>query len=430
MPQVYNTKKRGIFSTGLHRNNSTNTTGKNQLQPFASLTIPSYRWYWIGAIIGPGAIFMQAVARGWLIYEMTDSAFLLGLITSCLGIPFIFIVPFSGVIADRVDKRNMILFAESIIMISSLALTVLVYLHMVQVWHLIVTTLGLGIGMALSMPSRQAIISELLDKDYLLNGIALYSMGSNSMRILGPVLAGLMAGFFGLELVFLVSSLLFVLVLISIFLIGPRGASSRIKKTNQMEDLLEGLKYLKHHPAILVLILCAYVIALLGSNYVTLLPVFVADIFKLGPSGLGFLTGAAAVGAMASAIAVAWMGNLKRKGWVLLISCLAYGLALIAFAATSFYILALVILIIVGAAQAVCLMMNQTILQTNVDQSVLGRVLSVYLISSGLQNIAGIPFGGIAQGIGAPSTIIICGITLALFAVVLMFLAPKIRELG
>jgi len=415
----------------LHKKHTdtTSKTDKRQLQPFASLTIPGYRWYWIGAIIGPGAIFAQGVARGWLIYQMTDSAFLLGAVTACMGLPFIFIVPFSGVIADRMDKRNMILFSEGIIMLSSLVLTVLVYLDMVEVWHLIITTLGLGIGMACSMPSRQAIISELLDREYLVNGIALYSMGANSMRILGPVLAGVIASIFGLEMVFLVSTLLFILVLTSIFMIGPRGVSIRTDNTNPFQDLVEGVKYIAGHPTVMALILAAYVIAFIGTNYVTLLPVFVKDIFGLGPSGLGFLTGAAAVGAMVIAIVVASLGNIRRKGWVLLGACLLYGLSLIAFAGTSFYILALIILMIVGAAQAVCLMMNQTILQTNVEQKVLGRVLSLYLIASGLQSLAGVPFGAIAQQIGAPLTITICGTILAVFAVALMFLATKLRSL-
>jgi MFS transporter, DHA1 family, staphyloferrin A biosynthesis exporter len=261
-----------------------------------------------------------------------------------------------------------------------------------------------------------------------MNGIALYSVGANSMRILGPVLAGVIASIFGLEVVFLVSALLFVVVLVSIFLIGARAAKPRAEKTNPLEDLVEGIKYIGSHRTVLALILCAYVIAFLGTNYITLLPVFVRDIFKLGPEGLGFLTGATGTGAMVCAVVVAWMGNIPRKGFVLLLGCLVFGVSLIAFANSPFYLAGLILLFIVGSASALCLMLNQAILQTRVDQGVLGRVLSLYLIASGLQNIAGIPFGAVAQWIGAPLTITICGSIMAIFAVILIMTAPRLRS--
>jgi len=375
----------------------------------------------MGSIIGPGAVFMQAVARGWLIYEMTDSAFLLGLTTACMGLPFIFIAPFAGVIADRVDKRNMIIISESVIMFSGT--------NLIQVWHIIASTLCLGIGMAFALPSRQSIIAELLDREHLMNGIALYSMGSNIMRILGPIVAGILVAIIDIGGVFLVSSLMFIFAVYSMLRIGPREVIKRTEKTHPLHDLIEGGRYIGAHKEILVLILVAYMIAILGTNYITLLPIFVKDIFHLEADGLGFMMGAAGVGALISALMVAATGTIKHKGTFLLMACLVYGAGLIAFSFTGISGVATVILLVIGGAQAMCLVMNQTILQSNVERHILGRVLSVYLIASGLQNFSGLPFGAVAEFMGAPLTITLCGALLAAMAIALLLAAPRLRAL-
>jgi len=393
------------------------------------MSYPGYRWYWIGAVLGPLGVFMQMVARNWLIYNMTDSAFLLGVVMACMGIPVIVITPFAGVYADRLDKRKQMMIAESIIFISSLIMTILLYLDIIEVWHIIATALVMGMGMAFSLPSRMAIISELLEKEHLMNGIAVYNMGTNIMRIMGPVLGGVLVGLVDIKGVFLISTILYLFVPTTIFMIRQRNIIKDEGKAHPLQDLIEGFKYIIGDRNVLILILFGYVISFLGYNYLTFLPVFVRDIYHLDAAGLGYMTGAAGVGALISATAIAWLGNVKHKGAFLLAVCLAFGLAILAFAYTGMYQLALILLLLIGGMYSLSLMLSQTLIQSISKPEMLGRALSIYIISFGLQMFAGIPAGAVAEYIGTPFTIALCGILIALFTVLVGLLTPHIRKL-
>jgi MFS transporter, DHA1 family, staphyloferrin A biosynthesis exporter len=371
---------------------------------------------------------MQTLLRGWLVWDMTHSELQLGIVTSAVGIPMLIFIPIGGVIADRVDKQTLIVITEIINGICVFLMTALLYLNIIQIWHIIVITFLSGAAMALNMPSRQGIISELLDKDHLLNGVAMYAMGSSTMRIIGPMVGGILINIIGITGSFLISALLFIPVVYSMFMIGRQGTNRRDTNTGFFADFAEGLKYVSNHKTLLLIIIFGYVVAIIGAPYASLLPAFAGTTLHLDASGLGFLTGAAAVGALIGAISIASLGDYKKKGLLMILSGLIFGIFLMLFGNSTLFYLSLIILVVTGAANNICNMLNQTIIQSNADHAVLGRVLSLFQLSMGLQGLGAIPIGAIAQSAGAPFAVIICGLILAAFSLAMCFLAPAMRK--
>lgn len=396
---------------------------------FESLNFPHYRWYWIGGILGPCAVYMQALLRGYLIYDMTHSKLLLGLASSAIGIPMLIFIPIGGVIADRIDKQTLIVITEIINGISAFLMTALLFLNIIEIWHIMAITFLSGIAMALNMPSRHGIISELVDKDHLLNGVAMYSMGSTTMRIIGPMLGGILVGVIGINGSFLVTALLFIPVVFSMFKIGPRGTAKRSRKTGLLTDFVAGIKYVSDHKSLLLIIIFGYILAIVGGPYMSLLPAFASDVLHQDASGLGLMTSAIGIGALIGAIGIASLGDYQKKGLLMLIFGLIFGSFLILFSETQIFYLSLIFLVIAGGSNAICMMLNQTIIQSNADHEVIGRVISLLQITMGLQGISSIVFGAIAESAGAPITVTVSGLILVAFAIAMGILAPRMRNL-
>jgi MFS family permease len=372
---------------------------------------------------------MQMLIRSWLIYDMTRSPFMLGVAVSAVGIPILIFAPVGGVIADRVDKRKLIVITEIVNGLSAFLMTTLLYLNIIEIWHILCTTFISGVAMAINMPSRQGIISELVDKNHLLNGIALYSMGSTTMRMIGPMLGGIFIGLVGINGSFLIAALLFIPIVYSLFQIGPQGTTPRLQKTGVVADFIAGIKYVTNHKMILLVIIFGYVLAIVGGPYMSLLPVFARDILHLDASGLGFMTGAAGIGALIGAIGIASLGNFKRKGLMMLVFGLVFGIFLIFFSGSQIFYLSLLLLVITGGSSAICMMINQTIIQSNVDHVVIGRVLSLFQLTIGLQGLSALPIGAIAEAIGAPLTVGANGLILVIVAISLGLLVPRMRTI-
>ncbi len=405
------------------------TTGGNALvKAFSSLQIKNYRWYWIGLVSGMVGMQMQILVRGWLVYAMTDSPLLLGLVTGATGIPMLLATPLGGVLVDRSNKRNLILISEFIGTINSLIIFLLIFANTLEIWHLFVSSLVAGTCFAVNMPARQAIIGDLVGESQLINGVTLNSVGATIGRIMGPSLAGVLAGFIGMAWTYLATTLLFGFVVYAMFLVRLPPGSVTLKHTHPLSDFAEGMRYAAKNRMILILVVLSAITIFLGMSYTSLLPVFAKDIFGTGPTGLGIMTSATAIGALAGSLMMAFFGNINRRGLYLLIATFCIGSFLVAFALSGNFYLSCAVLFIVGVANSIAAVLNNTIIQLEVDPHMRGRILSLFAMTFGLMGIGSMPMGALAEAIGTPIAVVSFGAMLALCTAAIALMYPKVRQ--
>jgi MFS family permease len=308
-------------------------------------------------------------------------------------------------------------------------MTILLYSNAIQLWHIILTALITGFGMAFNMPSRQAIIPELVDKDHLMNGIALYAIGSTSCRIIGPTMSGLLIGLIGVNGVFLVTTILYIIVVTSMWQIKPSISPVQRDSPGMLADFVEGIRYLYRRKDLLTIVALEFILAFIGASYISLLPIFAGDILKLDAAGYGFLSAAAGTGSLTTAVSIASVGEMKRKGGILLGACLLFGLCLVAFSNSILYALSILTLLFVGIFSTLCLLVNQTVIQSTVDNEIRGRITSLFVLMFGMDRIGAFPIGAAANVIGAPLTVTICGSIVALASIVISLVNPAMKKL-
>jgi MFS family permease len=408
---------------------SSKSTNRNGLvNAFSSLQIRNYRWYWFGLVGGMIAMQMQVLIRGWLVYAMTDSPLLLGLVTGATGIPMLIATPIGGVIADSYNKRNLIVMSESVGTINSLIVFLLILTNTLEIWHLFVSSLIAGTAFAINMPARQAIVAELVGESQLINGITLNSIAATIGRILGPSLAGVLAGFVGMAGSYLVTTVLSAFVVFSMWSVSLPHKAVPWKHTHPLTDFAEGMRYSYKNPIILVLVVLSALMVFLGMAYTSLLPIFAKDIFNMGPTGLGIMTSATAIGALGGSLMMAFFGSLGRRPVVLAASVFASGAALAFFAYSQDFYLSCFILFLIGIGNAIAAVLNNTIIQLEVDPRMRGRVLSLFAMTFGLMGIGSMPLGALAESFGTPMAVASYGILLAVGVAIIAIAFPRIRQ--
>lgn len=396
---------------------------------FTSLSYRHYRWLWMGSLGSFTAMQMHAVARGWLVYELTSSPLWLGIIGAAHGGPMVLLSPLGGVITDRVAKRNLLLLTQGLAALITLVVAVIIALDAIRVWHLAVYAAFLGAIFAFNMPGRQALVSELVEEEDLMNAISLNSVAQNMTRIAAPALAGVLVAALGVAVVYFIIVGCYVFSVFSLAHIPPSKKRAPDPKAALQEDLKEGINYVWGRPVILALLVLALAPMILGQPYIQLLPVFARELGR-GAVGLGILMTATGLGALLGALALASLGDFRRKGLVLLGLLSLFALALMAFAnAPSFY-LAIFCLLFVGIGSTGYMAVNNTLIQSHVEHEFRGRVLSIYMITFGLMPLGALPSGALAQALGVSITFTLSGGFLLLLALATALLVPRVRRLA
>jgi MFS family permease len=425
------------------------TPAQLRISTFASLAIPDYRWYWIGLLAYFSAMQMQMVAQGWLVYQITDSAVSLGLVSAALGIPILLFSMFGGVIADQLDKRKIMIVTQIGLSVLMLIIAILVSTNTIRFWHLVIGAFLTGLGFVFNVPARQAIIPELVDRNRLLNSISLNSLGMNVTRIVGPSIAGALMALISISLVYYIVAVLYILAAVSLFGVSnqrTRTPNIRVSDTNRKAqysiygtvvgfisrvwiDLKEGISYMQQSRTILLLMAMAFVPLAFGLPYLNLMPVFAKDIFQMGAEGLGFLMAAAGLGAMVGSLIIASLGDFRHKGMLILVLALVFGLSLLAFGLSQNFGLSIATLLIVGSAGAGYMTVNNTLIQSNTDPRMLGRVMSIYMISFSLMPLGTLPIAAVAEMIGVGTAIALGGSIVFIFTAVMTLSQSRIRHL-
>lgn len=402
------------------------------LRTFSSLRHRDFRYLWIGTLCMSGGQWIQQVTLGWLLYDLTGSAVLLGALNGLRALPFLLVGPFAGVAADRFDRLKLSIGSLGTLVAAALVLGTLVATGTVQAWHLFVFTAFTAILWSTSQTVRQTLVADVVPRADLLNAVTLSSMGFNSMKVVGPAVGGLLIAAVGAGGNFFVQAAAFTGVMVSFAFIRLRPSDrSHVRRVSVAANLREGVEYVRTSPLVLGLMLTALIPNLFAMPvYQALLPIFQKDVLGLGPEALGLMLAAPGFGAVTTTVALAAFGSsIRRKGYLLLGGLMLLGMCLIAFATTRSLPLALVALALVGCAQMAFLVTAQTLLQVVVPDALRGRVMSLYQLDHGVAPLGALLAGVSSAFIGAPATVAAGGLLVLLFAATAAIRIPHIRQI-
>jgi MFS family permease len=407
---------------------------------FRALHYRNFRLFFMGQSISLIGTWMQRIALGWLVYQLTHSAFLLGLVSFSAQIPTLIVAPVAGVLADRWDRYRLLVVTQTLAMLQAFVLAFLVLTGLIHIWHIVVLSIILGIINAFDMPIRQAFMVQMVDdKKDLGNAIALNSSMVNGARLLGPSTAGLLIAAVGTGICFLINALTYIAVIVSLLMMKIAKTDGKPARTRGWHELKEGLRYVSGFEPIWAVLLMLAVMSAMGMPYAMLMPVFAKDILHGGPDTLGFLMGASGVGALTGALYLAAKKSVLGLGRLIPIASATFGVTLIIFSFSHYLWLSLILLVFSGVGMMVQLASSNTLLQTMVEDDKRGRVMSLYSMAFvGMMPVGSLIGGTVANHIGAPWTVfgggLACVIGAAVFASRLPVLREKIRpvyaELG
>lgn len=395
---------------------------------FSSLKVRDFRIYWLGMFISLVGTWIQTVALSWLVFNLTNSAFLLGVVAFLGSIPIFLLSLFGGVVADRLNKRKILLFTQTIFMILAFILAISTQLKIITPDKIMLIALLNGIVMAFDAPARQSMVVHLVGKERLMNAIALNSIAFNSSRVIGPALAGILIAGAGMSGCFYINGISFLAVIIALLAITIKEINKNNNKEHFIKDLIAGLRFIKKNQIILILIIMVGMTSLFGTSYVILMPIVANDILKIGAKGLGVLMSAAGLGALVAGLILARLGDFKHKGKLLIFSSMIFSLSLILFSFSRVYLFSVFTLIMLGWASVTAVSLINTLLQVIVPDEFRGRLMSAFMFTfAGVMPFGNLIAGGLAQGLGVSWTIMISGLICTLFFAAINLFYPKLR---
>jgi MFS family permease len=397
---------------------------------FRTLKYRNYRLYFGGQSLSLVGTWIQMLAMSWLVYRLTGSVFILGLVGFLSRLPTFFLSPFAGVIVDRWNKYRLLLLTQILSMLQSAILTILVFTDVIQVWHIIVLGVFLGLVNSLDIPVRQSFVVEMIEKkEDLSNAIALNSAMVNGARLFGPSIAGILVAAVGEGWCFLINTLSFVAILMSLLFMTITFKQPERKVSGHLSDLKGGFKYAFGFPPIRAILLLLALVSFMGMPYQVLMPVFAKEILHGGPHTLGFLMAGVGAGALFGALYLASRKSVRGLGRIIPIASAIFGAGLILFSFSDIFWLSFIILVFTGFGMMVEMTSSNTLLQTLTDDDKRGRVMSFYTMSF----MGMVPFGNLLAGtlsdlIGVTYTVMVGGICCVLGAFYFYTKLPMIRK--
>lgn len=412
----------------MHRSNSKEIEGVAFF--FRALRHRNYRLFFGGQIISLSGTWMQGIALSWLVYRLTNSALLLGVVGFVSQIPSLLCTPFAGVVADRHNRHRILLLTQTLSLLQAALLTILVFTNKITVSYIIALGVFIGLVNSFDIPVRQAFTVDMIEeRGDLGNAIALNSSMVNVARLIGPSLAGILIAAFGEGVCFLVNAISYLAVIISLLLMKIPPKEIRPSEKHVLHDLKEGFVYAFGFMPIKAILALLGLMSLMGVPYQVLMPIFARDIFHGGPKTLGFLMAMAGAGALTGALYLAGRKTILGLGRIIALAAGLFGLGIILFALSKILWLSLFLVGIAGFAMMVQLAASNTVLQTIVEEDKRGRIMSLYTMAfMGMTSFGSILAGALADKLGAPQTLLIGGTCCILGSFAFMKNLPHLRE--
>jgi MFS family permease len=396
---------------------------------FASLSVPEYSLYFTGMVAFFAGMNMMIVLRGFLVYDLTGSKIALSMVMLGVALPMLVIAPIGGVVADRVDRRSLMIWAQIAVFALNLINTVLILADLIEFWHLMVLSFGSGVAFSFNMPARQAAIPNLVPRELLMNAMSLGSSAMNATRIVAPAVGGVLIGPIGIGGAFAVMTALYGLAIVFTFGLPSMKVLDRDAKVTFFGDFAAGFGFIRRNSLVLGLLLVSTVPVIFMMPYMTLLPVFTEDVWDVGPVGYGALQAIGGVGGLIGGLIVANMDRHPRKGRIMFWAAMITGVFLVGFALSPWFALALPMMLVVGLGSMIFQTVNNTVVTSIIPDNVRGRVMSVVMMSFGLMPLGAVPASIAAEYVGVEIVVAVGGVMMMTTVAAFFALYPQFRTL-
>lgn len=393
-----------------------------------ALNYRNFRLFAGGQMISLIGTWMQNVAQSWLVYRLTGSSVLLGLVGFAGQIPVFLVSPAGGIVADRFSRHRVVIGTQTASMVLAFALSFLTITRTIQIWHIFLLAALLGVVNAFDIPARQAFIVDMVERDDLINAIALNSSMFNAARVVGPAVAGILVAAIGEGWCFFANAVSYIAVIAGLLLMRIEAQQQPRDSGSALANVMEGFHFVIHNPPVHSLLILLGILSITSMPFAVLMPIFADQILHGGAEGLGILMGSSGVGALAGALLLATRHSVRGLGRWVAWSALSFGVFLALFAASRSFWLSVGLMAPVGFAMMIEMGSSNTLIQTMVPDSLRGRVMSVYsMMFMGMAPIGSLLAGVVAGKIGAPLTVAGGGAICSLAAFLFWLRLPALR---
>ena len=397
--------------------------------PFVSLSIPNYRYLWIGQVGSATAMHADMLARSWLVWQITGSFTAVAAVNVARGIPQLVFGIAGGVVADRWDRRKTLMLIQTWTFSMYVAMAALLLLDLVQLWHVYGIAFLQGVSMSMNQPIRTSIVPQLVGKDRMLNAVTLNSIAINGTRFVGPAGVAFIIGFWGVGSAYVVSAAVYIVVVWTTIKIKiPDLPASSAKRRSAGGQLIEGFRFIVNDKTILTLVLLGLAPFAIGIAHRSLLPGLITEVLHAEVELLGILQSAAAIGSLGAGLYIASIKSIRRKGGLMLLVTVAYGASLLTVGWASMFWIVLPFLIVGAMSQTVFRAANTTMLLERTPARLHGRVVSVTLVDHALSPLVGIIAGLIADSRGVGAGFAFLGVSILAVVVLTMIVNPGFRK--
>jgi len=372
---------------------------------------------------------MVMVAQGWLVLELTDSPLSLGLVWATRAAPSLFFGVLAGTVADRVDRKKLLVLSFIVRGILAAILGLLVTNEIVLLWHVLVIAFINGVTMAFTLPTQQSIAIDIVSSEGAMNAISLNGTGMRIIGIFGGTAAGFIIAFLGLDWPFYIMTISCLIGITILLQIKGVKRTAVMERQSTWKTYIEGFRLITTSQVVLVVLVLTLVCEILGFSYMVILPIFARDILQVGAVGLGTFNTAVSTGGLLGGLSLASLGDFKHKGRLYLGIFLSFGICLILFSQSSWYPVSMVLLVLLGSITAGMDAMGHTILLLNVSEEQRGRAMGIWITGIGFGPVGSIAIGAIASLLGASAAVAINGTLIIIAFSLILLLVPKIRNI-
>ncbi|MGH7547037.1 MAG: MFS transporter [Gemmatimonadales bacterium] len=397
--------------------------------PLGALAHRNFRLFFFGQGVSLIGTWMQNVAQGWLVYELTNSPFYVGLVSALGSLGVLLLSIYAGIVVDRTNKHRLVLAMQALSMLPAFALAALVWTNAVAVWHVAALAAFLGVVNAFDIPARQAFIVELVGKEDLMSAIALNSAAFNAARVLGPAVAGALIGTLGVGICFFLNGASYFAVIAGLLAMRLPPYVPAPRTDSVWAGLREAVAFIRGDRRVSTLVLLMASLSIFGFPYLVMMPVFARDVLDQGAAGYGVMMASVGMGALVGALGVAVLGPRIRKGVTLLAAGGSFGVLLLGFALSRAYLVSVALLALTGGAMIVNNALANTTIQTLVPDALRGRVMGFYsFVFVGLAPLGSFQLGALAERIGTPEAVALGGALSALAVALAAWRVPELRR--
>ena len=403
------------------------------LKTFHSFKNPIFRLYYGGMLGQMAAMNMQMIAGSLLLKRLTESPAIVGWMSLAHAIPMVSLSFFGGVIADRVEKKYVMLFGQAAFAVVSLGIALALTLGYLSTeragswWIIVASSVLQGATMGLAMPARQAIINDIVSEEELMNAISLNFMGMNALQLFAPALSGFMVAAFDFKAVYYTMTGLYIMAIV-FFTLMPRIGIKATGRSNALDDIRAGLQYVWHEKTIFTILVLSFIAVVLSMPYGMLMPFFADDVLHVGAKGMGILMSVSGAGAIVASITLASLPN-KKRGLMMLAGGVFLGVSLTGFAFSTLWPLSLVLITLVGIGGTVRMTLTNTLVQYYVDDNYRGRVMSLFMMQFGLSSFGTVIAGLVAEAFGVQWSVGSFAMILIVISILAVFVLPSLRKL-